>query len=102
MTWKDETTIARVIEALKAMYHDMQEHMGVKHSYLNMSLNMSENGVCSITMPVFIAEVLMGIELRSAATPTSGTLFMTNESSPALVDKTRRKRSHVGWDRYCI
>ena len=62
VTCKDKTTIAGVIEALKAKYQDVQEHMGVKHSYLGMSLDMSEVGVCSITMPMFIADVLKDVE----------------------------------------
>ena len=44
-TCKDETTTAYVIEALQAKYHDVHEHMGVKHSHLGMSLGLSVTGV---------------------------------------------------------
>ena len=93
VTCKGETTIAEVIEVLKVQYHDVQEHTGVKHSYLVMSLDMSDVGQCSITMSIITAEVLKDVELGSVVTPVSGTLFMTNESSP-LLDETRRKRLH--------
>ena len=36
VTCKDEATIARGIEAAKAEYHEVQEHTGVRHSYLRM------------------------------------------------------------------
>ena len=84
VTCTDEATISEVIEALKVKYHDVQEHMGVKHSYLRMTLDMSEVVVCSITMPMFIAELLKDVELGSVVTPASSTLFMINESSPPL------------------
>ena len=58
VTRKVKATIVEVIEALKVKYHDVQEHKGVKPSYLGMSLDMSEVGMCSITMPMFIADVL--------------------------------------------
>ena len=58
-----------------------------------LSLDMSEVGVCSITMPTFIAELLKDVELGSVVTPASGTLFMMNEISP-LLDEIRRKRFH--------
>jgi len=93
VTCKDADTISGVIQALKVKYHDVQEHTGVKHSYLGMSLDMSVTGVCSITMPMFISEVLKDVELGSVVTPASGTLFMIDESSP-LLDETRRKRFH--------
>ena len=89
VTCKDETTIAEVVDVLKAKYHDVQEHTGVKHSYLGRSLDMSEVGVCSITMNMVITEVLMEVLLGSVVTPGSGTLFMINKSSP-LLDETRR------------
>ena len=41
----DEVTIAGVITALKATYHDAQEHMGVNHLYLGMSLDVGSRGV---------------------------------------------------------
>ena len=65
----------------------------MKHSYLGMSLDMSEVGICSITMPMFITEVLKDVELGSVVTPASSTLFVINESSP-LLEETRRKRFH--------
>ena len=34
--------------------------MGAKHSYLGISLDLSATGVCSITMPMLIADVLKG------------------------------------------
>ena len=46
---------------LKVTYHDVQEHTGVKHSYPGISLDMPEVGVCSITMPLFITEVVKGV-----------------------------------------
>ena len=46
VTCKDESTIAEVFEALKVKYHDVQEYKIMKHSYLGMSLDMSEVGVC--------------------------------------------------------
>ena len=42
---------------------------GVMHSYLGMSLDMSEVGVCSITIPIIIADVLKDVELGSVVTP---------------------------------
>ena len=65
----------------------------MKKSYLGMSLDMSEVEVCSITMSMFIAEVLKDVDLGSVSTPASVTLFMVNESSPPL-DEVRRKRFH--------
>ena len=93
VTCKDEETIDGVIKALKAKYFDVQEHKGVKHSYLGMSLDLSVTGVCSITMPMFIADVLKDVELGSVVTPASSSLFVINESSP-LLEETRRKRFH--------
>ena len=46
VTCKDEANIDRVIEVLKVKYFDVQEHTGVKHSYLGMSLDVSEVGIC--------------------------------------------------------
>ena len=83
----------RGIEALKAKHHDVQENKGVKHFFLGMSLVLSDVGVCSITMPIFIAEVLKDVELGSVVTEASYTLFKINKSSP-LLDATRRKRFH--------
>ena len=93
MTCKDKVTIVGVIEALKAKHHDGQEHMGVKHSYLGMSLDMSVVGVCSITMPMFITDVLKDVELGSVVTPASSTLFMIYKNSP-LLEENHRKRFH--------
>ena len=45
VTCKDEGTIAEVFEALKAKYHEVQEHMGVYHSYIGISLDFSVSGV---------------------------------------------------------
>ena len=56
-TCKDEGIIAGVIEGLKTKYYDVQEHMRVKQSYLGMPIGMSEVGMCSITIPIFIAAV---------------------------------------------
>ena len=89
----DEATIDGVIEALKVKYRDVQERKRVTHSYLGMSLNRSEVAVCSITMPIFVAEVLKDVELGSAVIPASNKLFTINESSP-LLDETHRKRFH--------
>ena len=75
VTCKDEVTIAEVIEPLKIKYHDVQEHMGVKHSYLGMSLDMSEVGVCSITMPMFIAEVLKDVRNEECGHSSTGYLI---------------------------
>ena len=83
----DEATIAGVIEALKPKYHDVQEHMGVKHSYLRMSLYMSVAGVW------FVADMLKDVGLGSVITPASGVLFMISKSS-LLFDEARRKRFH--------
>ena len=58
-----------LIKALKTKYHDAQDHMGVKHSYLGMSLDLSAAGVGSITMPIFIADMLKDFESRSVVTP---------------------------------
>ena len=81
MTCKDEATIAGVIEVLKVKYHDMQEHTGVKHMYLWMSLDLSVIWVCFITVPMAIADVLKDIEQESVVTPVFGTLFTITESS---------------------
>ena len=94
LTCKVEVTITGVIEALKAKYHDMQEHTGVRHSYIGMSLDMSVTEVCSITIPTFIADVLKDFVVRSVVTPASGSLFMINESS-ALFEEARSKRFHT-------
>ena len=77
----------------KSKVFDVQKHKEVKHSYLGMSLDMSVVGVCSITMPMSIAEVLKDVELGSVLTPASGTFFMINESCPPI-DETRRKWLH--------
>ena len=50
-------------------------------------------GVCPITMPIFIADMLEGVELESVVIPASGTLFMINESSP-LLDEAHWKWFH--------
>ena len=65
----------------------------MKHSCLGMTLHMSLVGVCFITMPMFIAEMLRDVKLGSVVTPASGTSLMINEGSP-LLDETRRKWSH--------
>ena len=50
---------------LKAKYHVVQEYAGLKHSNLGMSLNMSEVGVCFITIFMFIVEVFNDVEKES-------------------------------------
>ena len=45
-------SIKAVVEELMAKYHDVQEHVGVEHSYLSMPHDMSEDGVCFNTMPM--------------------------------------------------
>ena len=80
MTCKDEATITEVIRALKAKYNDVQKHKRYEAILSGHLRNMSEVGVCSITMPTFITEVLKDVELGSAA-----------ESSPPL-DEAHRKR----------
>ena len=91
--YKDDIAIAAVVEALKVKYHDVQKHTGVKHSYLGMTLNMSEVGECSNTPPMIIPEVLKDAELESVITPASGTLLMIKENSLPL-DEACRKRFH--------
>ena len=54
---------------------------------------MSVTGVCSITVHIFIADMLNDVELKSVAIPASGALFMINGSNP-LLDEARRKRLH--------
>ena len=67
------------------MYPDAQEeNTGVKHSYPEMSLDMSEVGVCSITAHIFIAEVLKNIDSISVVTSVLGTIFMINGRSLPL------------------
>ena len=68
MTCKDEVTMNEDIDALKAKYFDVREHTGVTHSYLGMPLDISELGMSSITMTMFIAEVLKDAKLGSMAT----------------------------------
>ena len=34
VTCKDKASMGEVVEPLKAKYHDMQEHMRVRHSFL--------------------------------------------------------------------
>ena len=65
--------------ALKVKYQDVQEHTGVKHSYLGTSLDMSEVGMCSITMPMLIAGVLKDVKFWRVVTPASSTFLMINE-----------------------
>ena len=52
VTCKDEVTIVGVIKALQAKYFDVQEHTGVRHSYLGIFLDFSVTGVCSIMIYV--------------------------------------------------
>ena len=46
---------------------------------------MSATGACSITMPMFIVDVLKDVKLGTVVTPASGDLVMTNESSPLYI-----------------
>ena len=62
VTCKDETAKTRVIEALKAKYHYVQEHTGIKDSYLGMSLDLTVTGVCFTIVPTFIADALKDVE----------------------------------------
>ena len=62
----------------------------MKHLYLGMFLAMSDVGLCSITMSMFIAK---DVELGSVVAPASGTFLIINESIP-LVDEAHRKRFH--------
>ena len=86
VTCRNEVIIIEVIEVPKAKYHDGQKLTGVKHSYLGMSLDLSIIGVCSNTMPMFIADVLKDVKLGSVVTSASGTLFMVNEIFHHLVN----------------
>jgi hypothetical protein len=93
-TCGDSFSMDRVISALKAKYlYVQEENTGVKHWYLGMSEDMSAIGMCCITAPMFISEVLTDVVLGSAVTPTSGILFMIDESSP-LLEEACRKRYH--------
>ena len=72
VTCKDEATIARVIEELMNKCHDIQQGPGVKHTKLEMSLDLSVTLVCFIAMPMTIADVLKDVELESVVTPAFG------------------------------
>ena len=90
---EDEDAIAGFIEVLKAKYHDEQEHMRVKRSYQEISLDMPEAGMCAIAMPMFITVVLREDKFGDVVTPASDTFIVINESSPVL-DEAHRKRFH--------
>ena len=66
-------------------FHATQEHAGVKLSYLEMSLDLSVTGVCSITLSIFVADILKDVRLGSTVNPASAQLFMFNKSSPLFV-----------------
>ena len=97
MTCKDEATIAGVVEALKAKYHDGQEHTGAENSYLGMSLYLTITGVYSITRPRSITDVLRDVDLGNVVTPTSNILFIINESSPLYLMWLTGSGSIVRW-----
>ena len=62
VTCMDDAATGGVIEALKAKYHDLQEHVGVKQSYLGITLDQSVTGMYSITVSMFIADVLKNVK----------------------------------------
>ena len=74
VTFKDDVTMAGVIEALR-------------RSYLEMSLDMSKVGVCYITMPI------KDVKLVSVVASATGTLFLIVESS-LVPDGTQGKWFH--------
>ena len=96
VTCKDEVAMVGFIDALKTKYNEVQEHTSVKHSFLGTSLNMTEVGLCSITMPTFLADLVKDVELGSIVIPASNKIFMINDSNP-LLKETRTKQFHESW-----
>ena len=59
VAYNDVATNAWAIDALEVNYHDVQEHTELKHSFL---------GMCPISMPIPITDVLKDVELGSNTT----------------------------------
>jgi len=90
VTCRNMDIINDLISKLKAKYHEVQEHTGVHHSYLGMSIDMSKDGICVLTMPMFVAEVIKDVPVGSAVSPAGGTLYIQNENSELLAESDRK------------
>ena len=77
--------IKATIDMLKSKYADMTSTISDRLKYVGMILDFSSPGVCKVSMPNFVATIILDAEVTGiAATPAAMDLFATCESDSRL------------------
>jgi hypothetical protein len=93
-----EAEVDSAISGLKRAYPDIAVHRGRTLNYVGMLFDHSTAGVCRVTMPNFVRELLDEVsDIRgTSGTPATATLFEVSGSADhgVMLPEERRKRFH--------
>ena len=90
-TCADEHELDLLATALESEFKELNINRGLYHDFLGMKLDFSTLGICHITMPKSIEDLLLANPhiTTSRKVPAGLDLFIIDDSSPPLDDKER-------------